>query len=445
MNEKNEDEDKVIIQKRDNSFIISKKWFIGLATFFTVVVVVNDISILIFPNALFSIIIGVSVPIGDAKGHVLEEYDKLRELSCKEETILGVLVKREAFLIYWFLHFIGLYVILFLLACFGIGHVFNMVILGAFTLAAMNILYALIIYDFKIYSQDMRDVFGLLTLPMKVEKLKHIYPRGLNIDRIQFLLHDTLKDTEKNDTRTIKDLLAIFGSDVIKRVDEDGCVPFHLACQYASVEVVKLLDDQYDDDLLNTCDARGNTVLHYACLGNNYVVIKYVLTKYMQLVAKRNIDGDLPVYLLSSCSPFIQGSINGVPVCSNYGRSELDNPQHLETIWKLLLAFPEDVQEKSLYSSPKMIVAESGSSSMGEDLPTQSRRTSSLLLFILILVNMIGAVYMGSLQSVSNVSQQKYHSEVKRLVHELIASQHETNLLRSRMDALKCAQDTAGH
>ena len=55
---------------------------------------------------------------------------------------------------------------------------------------------------------------------------------------------------------------------------------------------------------------------------------------------------------------------------------------------------------------------------------------------------MMAAVYIGTLRSISTVSQQKYHPEVKRLVDELIESQNEMNLLRSRMDALKYAQDS---
>ena len=68
---------------------------------------------------------------------------------------------------------------------------------------------------------------------------------------------------------------------------------------------------------------------------------------------------------------------------------------------------------------------------------TRSMANFVLSLTNLLVVNMISAVYIGTLQSFSNVSQQKYRSEVKRLVDELVASQNEMNLLRSRMEALK--------
>ena len=87
------------------------------------------------------------------------------------------------------------------------------------------------------------------------------------------------------------------------------------------------LDKEREYARLNIRDAKGNNLMHYACQGNNYKVIDYLLTSY--LVTKRNNDGDLPVYLLSSCT------------CKND-----DDPQHLETIWKLLLANPEDMKEK---------------------------------------------------------------------------------------------------
>ena len=53
-----------------------------------------------------------------------------------------------------------------------------------------------------------------------------------------------------------------------------------------------------DSDLLDSRDDKGDTALHYACRERNYKVAKYLLNRHMQLVTKRNTQGDLPVYLL---------------------------------------------------------------------------------------------------------------------------------------------------
>ena len=184
--------------------------------------------------------------------------------------------------------------------------------------------------------------------------------------------------------------------------------------------------------------------MHYACQGNNYKVINYLLTRHMKLVTKRNKDGDLPVYVLSSCTPLIHGKIKGVTICSNYGRSELDNPQYLETIWKLLLANPEDMQEKKVPST--QYTTDSGDGDDHQSTPSlKPQKHHKLLVYvILVVVNIISAVYIGTLQSFGNVIRQEYRSEVKRLVDELVESQYEMNLLRSRMEALKYLQDASG-
>ena len=159
-------------------------------------------------------------------------------------------------------------------------------------------------------------------------------PKGLDTDRIQFLLHDTLKEESGKDAETIKLVLGML-PESINVADKGGALPFLIACQYSSLEVVKYLMGR-DNHGNNMCafDDNGDTVLHYACRGNNFKIVNYLLTKHMQLVTKRNIEGDLPLYLL--CGITGEGKINSMK----------NDIEHLETIWRLLLAYPEDVSHK---------------------------------------------------------------------------------------------------
>ena len=432
------------IYHQEDRFVVDEKGLIVWSIFFTLAIAVNGIGILIFPNVwstmLVVFILLANPEYGTYVGHILAEdemFQDLRNAKNWEERNRGV-----SYLVYLTFHFSALYILLFLVACLSMGNFSNMVVLGAIIQPVLYVLHVLFVYVLKIHSQPVREALGTSITEEVVKDLKSFYPEGVNTDRIKFLLHDTLKQEVPINLRfgiygTITKLLRIFPG-VLNIADDEGNVPFQLACQYSSVEVVKHMVE-LDNDLLNILDSKGNTVMHYACRGNNYKVINYLLTRHMQLVTKRNIEGDLPVYVLSSCTHhLIHGKVNGVPVYSNYGRSELDNPQHLETIWKLLLANPEDMQEKKLPSTQCTAVAE------GSDLSATSLKPQKhhklLVYVILVVLNMTAAVYIGSLQSLSNTNQMKYRSEVKRLVDELVASQNEMNMLRSRMEALKYLQ-----
>ena len=123
----------------------------------------------------------------------------------------------------------------------------------------------------------------------------------------------------------------------INVADKGGALPFLIACQYSSLDVVEYLvgRDNYDNNNVhNICDENGDTVLHYACRGNNFKIVNYLFTKHMQLVTKRNNEGDLPLYLLCS----IAGE--------EENNSKTNDIEHLETILRLLLAYPEDLSHK---------------------------------------------------------------------------------------------------
>jgi len=323
---------------------------------------------------------------------------------------------------------------LVIIACLSKGNFTNLNMLGTISIGSIFITIVLFLHYTDIKCIHVHEALGTSNIPEDVvDDLKYAYPKGVNTDRIQFLLHDTLKQEpwtfpRKECTQQGYFALVCYPilvlPKVLDRADEEGNLPFQLACQYSPVRVVSLMV-KLDKDRLNIRDARGNNLMHYACQGENYKVIDYLMASY--LVTKRNNDGDLPVYVLSSCSCKVD-----------------DDPQRLETIWKLLLANPEDMNMKEKLPSTlieQAVVSEDEAVPSEPSLKPQ-RHLSLLLYIILVVVNLMAAVYIGTLRSISTVSQQKYHSEVKRLVDELVESQNEMNLLRTRMDALKYAQNS---
>ena len=84
-------------------------------------------------------------------------------------------------------------------------------------------------------------------------------------------------------------------------------------------------DNHDNNNVHNVCDKNGNTVLHHACRINHYKIVNDMLTNHMHLVTKRNVKGDLPLYLL--CSIAREGDSN----------SMTDDVEHLEMIWRMLL------------------------------------------------------------------------------------------------------------
>ena len=190
------------------------------------------------------------------------------------------------------------------------------------------------LYDKVAVSMPFRDVFGENISEIRLEDLKELYPEGFDTYRFQYLLHDTLRKGERR-IDVIQKLIYIFPNYIMNKEDDKGDTPFLLACQYSSAEVVEHLI-RIDSDLLGSRDDKGDTVLHYACREGNYDVVKYLLNRHTQLVTKRNAEGDLPVYLL--CGMGEDGSNT-----TSCWHSFFVDREYLEMIWRLLLAYPEDM------------------------------------------------------------------------------------------------------
>lgn len=124
-------------------------------------------------------------------------------------------------------------------------------------------------------------------------------------------------------------LLAQGNPQSLKVADREGILPLHLACEYSSCpEVVKFLAE-LSEDTLNVCSTKKVSALHHACHTGNLLIVKYLLDRQVASVSERNADGMLPIHILFDAY--------------NKRWSIRDTPLYLETLWCLLLAYPEAV------------------------------------------------------------------------------------------------------
>ena len=110
----------------------------------------------------------------------------------------------------------------------------------------------------------------------------------------------------------------------------NGMLPLDIASMVGTVGAVKYLAE-LSPDRLNACDMNKNYPLHHACQGVNCEVISYLLETPMSSVSERNVDGMLPIHLFcefASCAP---------------DEDEDDDTKYTDTIWRLLMAYPETV------------------------------------------------------------------------------------------------------
>ena len=125
-------------------------------------------------------------------------------------------------------------------------------------------------------------------------------------------------------------LLVKGNPDAVHAPDGSGKLPLDIACQFCMVDVVKYLAELAPKQM-NTCDRNKNYPLHHACRGGNCKVISYLLGRPMSSasVSKRNTHDMLPIQLFCE---FVKGRW-----------CEGETPEYTETIWRLLIAYPETV------------------------------------------------------------------------------------------------------
>jgi len=127
-------------------------------------------------------------------------------------------------------------------------------------------------------------------------------------------------------------LLVKGNPDAIRAPDGIGILPLNIACEVSTAGVVKYLAELVLDRL-NACDVNRNYPLHHACRGGNCEVITYLLETPMSSasVSERNTIDELPIHLFCK---FVNEH--------EYEEDEKDT-EYTETMWRLLMAYPETV------------------------------------------------------------------------------------------------------
>ena len=109
--------------------------------------------------------------------------------------------------------------------------------------------------------------------------------------------------------------------------DQEGMLPLHIACECTTADVVKYLVEH--DDTMNIISAKQGSPLHHACHAGNCEAVNYLLDRQVASVSERNTNDKLPIHLLCDAA--------------NERWGLRDTPLYVETIWRLLLAYPETV------------------------------------------------------------------------------------------------------
>jgi len=111
------------------------------------------------------------------------------------------------------------------------------------------------------------------------------------------------------------------------RTDHQGMLPLHIACEFSTADSVQFLVE-LNDGCLDHCDLNTNYPLHYACRGGKCDIVKYLLEAHASSVSERNGNNKLPIHLLCE---------------SGNDKVDHESAEYVETIWRLLLAYPMTV------------------------------------------------------------------------------------------------------
>ena len=110
----------------------------------------------------------------------------------------------------------------------------------------------------------------------------------------------------------------------------EGLFPLHIACRSSTIDVVEYLLQKYNG-CLNLYDARGDYPLHIACRrGDSYSIVNCLLRQPSAPVLERSIDKEMPMDLLLNAMDDENNDVK-------------ETPEYIETLWHMLLLFPESV------------------------------------------------------------------------------------------------------
>jgi len=144
-----------------------------------------------------------------------------------------------------------------------------------------------------------------------------------NTLEMQFFFCDALRKVYTK-LHTIKELLEAYPR-YMYILDRDGVTTsFELALQFANSDIVQYMLE-LNDDINNYADS---TILHWACHRkyDSLKLVKYLLEKQMKLVTNTNRKGELPIHV----------------ACDTVNNCSLKyQPEAIEIVWRLLLAYPE--------------------------------------------------------------------------------------------------------
>mmetsp|Transcript_3386 Transcript_3386/g.7463 ORF Transcript_3386/g.7463 Transcript_3386/m.7463 type:complete len:123 (+) Transcript_3386:987-1355(+) len=111
--------------------------------------------------------------------------------------------------------------------------------------------------------------------------------------------------------------------DALRKADERGALPLHVACEFGTPDIVQYLINQ-DKTALNVCDVDKNYPLHYACRSGNCGAVSYLLAK--GIASAENANNKLPIELLFE---------------SGFKARMAGDTSYMESIWRLLLSYPD--------------------------------------------------------------------------------------------------------
>jgi len=157
------------------------------------------------------------------------------------------------------------------------------------------------------------------------DQIKIIKEARRTTSEAELPLHHVLEESNAS-LGTIKLIIKDF-PECIHTPNEEGAIPLLVACEYATVDVVKyLVETVGDDDSLEICDADGKFPLHYACAGCNHDVIKYLLEEgNVSSISERTTTTNmLPFHLLCTTEE-VKGSWE----------------EFTESLWRVLTAYPD--------------------------------------------------------------------------------------------------------
>lgn len=116
--------------------------------------------------------------------------------------------------------------------------------------------------------------------------------------------------------------------EAVNRGDKTGLRPIHVAARRGHLNCVRVLSEANADAML-AVDDDNEVALNKACRGGHFDLVQFLADERNQTVRMANRKNVYPVLLLSQSS--------------GKDREKIDELRHIESIWKLMKAFPDPI------------------------------------------------------------------------------------------------------